>query len=842
MNLNQILLVVFSAAGLLALTALLTRNFRNFSLRVKVVLGILLTGAIALGVLAYFAIDRTAKITSSLSQRLDASVSLLAEEQLVNTAVLESEHANQFFNDIKKEVERLAEYRISLQSQNAILSQGAYWDASTNLTQLAGGQYGNSPDDISSVFIPAHTVLDQSIIAELNTTAYLDLSTPLLIKENPAILAIYYINPKGVVRYYPNIKLASVLPADFDATKRPYYEITAPLFNPKHITRWTIPYVDATGAGLVVTAASPVYIETTFKGIVAADIQLARVTERISSIKIGQTGYAFMIDDAGRIISMPPAGYAMFGINPEELKPDDFFKQTILGEGSNQLKAITARMAAGGNGLNIIQVNGSDLYVSYSPVKANGYNIALVVPVAEMQGAITAARAETQSQIRSSVLQAAVILLVLLFAATIISLAIAQVIAAPVVRLTQTANQIVGGDITAKALIDSNDEIGILAQAFNTMTSRLHELLTGLEQRVNERTFELTAANERNERRARQFESISLVARSISSTRDLDSLLNQVTAVINREFGFYHIGIFLLDTAREYAVLSASNDAGGRKMLERGHRLKVGETGIVGYVTSTGKARVALDTGTDVVYFSNPDLPDTRSEIALPLHVGNEIIGALDVQSTEPNAFNEEDVNILSTLADEVSIAIQNARQFEETRKALSESEALSRQFIQSGWQQFTKSQELTGVRHTGAKSTLLYKKSGRGKEKEEASLDKGQLKAKGRGAVLSLPVKLRGEVIGSVDVRSPDNRQWDQDELDIVTAIIERSAIAMENARLLASSQKVAAKERTIGEISARISALSDVDELLKMTAQELGKTLPGMEIAVQFKKEETE
>jgi hypothetical protein len=288
---------------------------------------------------------------------LDTSVSLLAEEQLINRAASESERANQFFNEIKTEVERMAEYRISLESQKAVLSQGTYWDASTNLTQLDGGQYGNSADDAASVFVPVNTELDESVLAELNTTAYLDFSTPQLLKANPSILAIYYINPKGVVRYYPNIKLASLLPPDFDATKRPYYEITAPLFNPKRLTRWTIPYVDAAGGGLVVTTASPVYIKDEFNGVVAADIQLTRVADQINAIKIGQSGYAFMIDDAGRIITMPPAGYDLFGINPQELNPDEFFKQTILGEGSIELRAITSRMAAGGNGLNIIKIN-----------------------------------------------------------------------------------------------------------------------------------------------------------------------------------------------------------------------------------------------------------------------------------------------------------------------------------------------------------------------------------------------------------------------------------------------------------------------------------------------------
>lgn len=395
-----------------------------------------------------------------------------------------------------------------------------------------------------------------------------------------------------------------------------------------------------------------------------------------------------------------------------------------------------------------------------------------------------------------------------------------------------------------RALINLlNDSVKRARASEKEVAERNEELQTfsaGLEKLVQERTAELDLARVTSERRAKQFEAISQIARTISATRNLDGLLVQITMVINQEFGFYHIGIFLLDTAKEYAVLSASNSLGGRIMLERSHRLKIGETGIVGYVTSTGKPRIALDTGADAVFFNNPDLPETRSEIALPLRIGEEILGALDVQSIESNAFRQEDVSILSTLADQVSIAIQNARQFEETRRALVESNSLSKQFNQTGWSRFTRTNKLEGIRHTGAKSTLLYKKSGKGKD--ESDSDKNQLKAQGRGAVLSLPIKLRGEVIGSVDVRSPENRRWDQDELDIVTAIIERSAIAMENARLLADSQKLAAKERTIGEISARISAQSEVDELLKTATQELGRTLPGMEISVQLRREEAE
>ena len=818
-----------------------SREFVWLNIRTKIVLGILATGGVALSVFAIFAATQTKQITDILSGKLETSVSRLGEEQLTNRVNTLAEQANQSFNDVRQQVENLAQNWTSIQSQKQILGDGEDWDAHTSLIKLDGGQYGNSSTDISSIYVPANTVLTEDLMADINTSAYLDFYAPGILQSNPSLLAVYAIDGIGVTRYYPNINLASVLPPGFDATKRPYYEITSPLFNPKRVTRWTIPYVDATGGGLVVTVAAPIYIHNNFNGVVAADMQLSIITGQVEALKIGATGYAFMIDDAGRILSMPPAGYDLFDINPEDLNSEEFFKQTILGEGSYELQAIVRRMVAGGHGLLNINVDGVDTYIAFSPIQANGYSLAMAVPVSELQGAIIDARIETRAQVQSGVRIMTIILIAMLLLAILVSLTIGQIISAPVVRLTTVANQIVAGDLSARATVISDDEIGTLSQAFNTMTSRLRELLQELESRVEQRTAELASANEKNERRAKQFESISQIAATISSTRDLNTLLPQITTAISREFGFYHAGIFLLDSRKEYAVLSAANSEGGQKMLANIHRLRVGETGIVGYVTNTGRPRVALNTGQDAVFFNNPFLPDTHSEIALPLKVGEEIIGALDVQSTVENAFGQEDINILTALADQVSIAIQNARQYEETRKALAESVATARQFVQTGWQQFTKSQKIAGIRHTGARGTILYTNKNGENEASHSSIEQGRLK--NRGVSLSLPVKLRGEIIGVVDVHSVDNRKWDQDELDIVNAILERAAIAMENARLLAESQKRASKERTIGEISAKISAQSDIDQLLKAAAQELNRALPGADIAIQFNRnQETE
>ena len=536
-------------------------------------------------------------------------------------------------------------------------------------------------------------------------------------------------------------------------------------------------------------------------------------------------------------MSMPETGYEMFGLDPTVFSAAEFSEQTVLGKGPDVLQDTIRSMVAGESGLSIVPVNNADMYVAYTPIPTNGYSLAIVVPSFQLQATVITTRSEIEQQ-RQSVINLAIVIMVALLAGAIaISLWLGQVIASPVIRLTNTANQILDGNLSAQAEITSTDETGILAEAFNAMTG---ETLAGLERTIENRTSELSLANQRNEQRARQFQSISRVARTIGSTLDLDSLLSQITNVISREFGFYHVGVFLLDSPREYAVLSAANSEGGQVMLARGHRLKVGEKGLVGFVSSTGRPRVALDTGTDAVFFDNPYLPDTRSEMALPLLTGNTVIGVLDVQSTEQNAFTQEDVDILSTLADQVSIAIQNARQNEQTQRALAESNVLSRQFVQTGWDQFTKRQKILGVRHTGAKATLLYSQDANGKN--GAIRDTGQLELKGSGAVHSIPITLRGEVIGAVDVRVPDNRQWDQDEIDIVSAIIERAAVALENARLLSESQKHAAKERTIGEISAKLSAQSNVDDLLRMAAQELARRLPDTEIAIQFRKEEAE
>jgi GAF domain-containing protein len=369
-------------------------------------------------------------------------------------------------------------------------------------------------------------------------------------------------------------------------------------------------------------------------------------------------------------------------------------------------------------------------------------------------------------------------------------------------------------------------EKDLLIKINKELHEREHELnnkQATLVQYANERTADLMIANQRNERRTAQLEAIAYVSSAISSIQTLNDLLPQITRTISEQFDFYHVGIFLLDTRREYVVLVAENSEGGKKMVERNHSLLIGESGIVGFAVNRGQPRVVHNSGQDSVFFNNPDLPESLSEIALPLRVGTESLGVLDIQSKQIDAFPQEEVNILSTLADQVSVAIQNARSYQQTREALAQAEAASVQLSEQHWKQFLTRQDVQGFSFDGVDTTQLTPSD------------------KQRPHSLSIPLSLRGTKIGTIKLSASDpERMWTDDEISMVQAAAERTSLALESARLLKEAQKRAAKERVIGEISAKIGSSSNLESLLQIAIQELGNTLPGTDVAIQFKKDQ--
>lgn len=366
----------------------------------------------------------------------------------------------------------------------------------------------------------------------------------------------------------------------------------------------------------------------------------------------------------------------------------------------------------------------------------------------------------------------------------------------------------------------------------------LRELNQTLEDRVNQRTAELDTSNRFNLQRARQFEAITQVVHVISSIQDLDTLLPRITQLVSEQFETYHAGIFLLDSAREFAVLRAANSAGGQKMLARAHKLRVGQTGLVGFVTATNQPRIALDVGADAVFFDNPDLPETRSEITLPLRYAGQIIGALDVQSTEANAFSQGDLDALITLADQISIAINNTLILEEARKAFSESQSRSSEAMLESWK--VMQPRSLGLGFELVNSSLLpLERPLEGNHIQAALVQDKPVAADSDDRQISnmaIPIRLRGQIIGIMNLRARNNYILSQDDTEIAEAVAERLSSAIETATLLQSTQHRADIERITTDISSKISSSTHFETILETAAQELSRALGGSDVIVQI------
>lgn len=395
----------------------------------------------------------------------------------------------------------------------------------------------------------------------------------------------------------------------------------------------------------------------------------------------------------------------------------------------------------------------------------------------------------------------------------------------PIASLTETARAIAAGDSTRVAVVESEDEIGTLGEAFNAVTTRLNELISNLEMRVTERTQEV-------ERRAEYLATTGGLSRVVASILDVETLLDRVAHLISERFGFSHTGIFLIDDAREWAVLHAVSSEGGVRMLARGHRLRVGEEGIVGYVSGSGRARIALDVDEDVVWVRNPDLPATRSEMALPLTFGQQIIGVLDVQSEIAAAFGPEDIATLRILADQIAVAIRNAQLFAESQRTLRELQRSYNEEVQQGWT--LRASPIIGYRYTPADITPLTRAAA---SPPEASALAAAAPYVDADNTLCAPLQLAGgENFGLLRLSRDAAQPWTSYDAAFVGRAVQDIAQALEVARLLEDSRLRALREAQVGDIADLFTRALDVDTILQTAVRELGRLSGVAEVAVHL------
>lgn len=400
--------------------------------------------------------------------------------------------------------------------------------------------------------------------------------------------------------------------------------------------------------------------------------------------------------------------------------------------------------------------------------------------------------------------------------------------------------------LTGAGLILSSQSLhGALRQArasaaeARKSNQELMELRDALERRVHERTAELQAVSQQNEKRARDLQAINEIAQALSAERNMEKLLPLIAAMVSERFGYYHVGIFLNDTTDQYAVLAAANSPGGQRMIQNRYQQKIGSESIIGYVTATGKPRFLTKAGADAAYFDNPDLPETCAAMAFPLTVGGKVIGALDIQSKEMTAISTEEIATLSILAGQVSAAIENARLYETVRRSLEQTEAAYRQYVKNEWLHLTREERLAGFRYSGGSSVPLESPldlGEAGRVAETGTIHQADAGPNGRPAELAVPLKLRDQVIGVLHVTAPHKRRWTDDDIDIAQAAADHLALSIENARLFQTSANRAAREQIVSEISSKIAGNIRVKNILQVAAQELSQALAGSDVLIQL------
>ncbi|MBC7870635.1 MAG: GAF domain-containing protein [Chitinophagaceae bacterium] len=365
------------------------------------------------------------------------------------------------------------------------------------------------------------------------------------------------------------------------------------------------------------------------------------------------------------------------------------------------------------------------------------------------------------------------------------------------------------------------DEIGSLARSFIAMREQARGLVEELQKRVDARVRDLQATQE--------------VSRFASTQRDLQVLMDNVVTLIANQFpNIYHAQIFLVDDEGRNAILRASTGEAGRNLLARGHRLEVGGVSVIGQVTDEGRVVVARDTAASNVHKQNEFLPETRAELAIPLRFGDTIIGALDVQSRESDSFSEDQVRILQTMADQIAIAIENARLYQESIQRLEEITLNNQQATQAAWQEYMNAQRVTALTSSAGTETGMAHGELRRSAITHGAPVVGEVTERDTVPV-AVPIMLRGQTLGAIawELRADD---FDYDKVLLGQELVNRLAISLDNARLFQESRRAITRERLVNEISTRLTAQTDVDSILQTAVREVGQALRAPQVTIQL------
>jgi GAF domain-containing protein/HAMP domain-containing protein len=464
--------------------------------------------------------------------------------------------------------------------------------------------------------------------------------------------------------------------------------------------------------------------------------------------------------------------------------------------------------------------------------------------------------APINTQVRNNIVLTLVIAVVVAFLGFFMS----QTLAGPIVRLTQVAETVSGGDINAQAKVESKDETGKLAVAFNTMTARLREFIATLEQRVADRTQALATSTE--------------VSRRLSTILNRKELVTEVVNQVNTSFGYYHTQIYFYDETKDNLVMAGGTGEAGALLLAQFHKVAKGR-GLVGRAAESNEPVLVPDTKQNPDWLPNPLLRDTRSEVAIPISIGEDVLGVLDVQHNITDGLQQQDVDALQSITNQVAVALQNIRQYENTRKIAADMGVVAKvgiatstiteagRLLQEVVDLSKKSFDLYHVHIylLDEEGDTLELAAGAGEvgkqmvsEKRSIQLDSEKSlvarAARTREGVvvndvtidpnflpnpllpdtrseMAVPMIAAGKVIGVLDVQDEVVNRFTDVDVDIQTTLASQVAVALQNARSFSQSQRQAVRETAVNQITQKIQNATSIEAALQIAARELGHAL---------------
>ena len=720
-------------------------------------LGLTLLSVIAIGALAA---TNTLNAGRSAEEKSSASLRGQVEDYLVRLTSTTANLHNQEMERVRQQAGNVAQYAANIfDNPEAFVPEG-YWQTEYHMYFGSEGQYINSEHDKSTVFIPNSVDISDKLKTDLELTAYMDFIFEPVLNNTPNAVAIYIITPNEISRLYPNINLGAILPSDYQPTKDIFYTAGTPENNPNRKIVFTPIYDDPAGQGLLVSAIAPIYSRNDkFLGIIGIDISLASLTSQFGETRPVYGGYSLLIDHGGRAIALPREGYQdLLGREPE---PGEYGAD--MNVAISEFTPVMDKLKSGSTGFESVEVGGKEVFIAYAPLKSIRWSMASVAPAYEMLKAVPALQSELQKSTQTFVFERLLPYGLVIFILVIVTgILLSNRLVDPIRKLAAAVQKVGGGAWDTPLPKAGKDELGVLTRSFATMTTQLRDLFEGLEQRVAERTRDLALSAE--------------VGRSVSQVRDLDSLLAEAVNVIRQRFDLYYTQVYLLDSSEENLVLQAGTGEVGQELLQRRHSLPADIGSINGTAAVEKHAMIVSDTEASEVFRPNPLLPETRSEMAVPLMVGERVVGVLDMQSSQPGAFSEDNLPAFQALAGQVAIAISNASLFAQAERARQEIEAQSRRLVREGWEDY-----LNAIEHS---ETIAYAYD----QETVAPLAEAPQMTADKNTLVT-PIQVSGQELGAFQFEGKGG--WTHNDADLVETVARLVSQQIENLRLFARAER---------------------------------------------------